>query len=276
MYEFKKYIDFTESMKVTLYYGNTKQKAVNIIKNSDMLQYHYFSQDYKMVKSASIISILSITHNNIEYNIGFMCFSYSDVNKSFRNIYFDKNFLLNYIRFSKERDINTNFLTITRFVIMPYFRNLNLSKSFQKKTIDKILDTQEYKDITAIEIYSNLLYNFNFLCEEFEDILINQARLNKTEFIETVVTYIQEDIYGCKEASATKFGDKLLSLGGFAINHNHDELLKSYYLDKYNINIDFNKKRVLSNDIIINQIKKYKDKKCENFMPLIVLEKGTK
>jgi len=246
-------VDFKKYANIKLYgkKGLPKQDGFNIIKNNDMLQYHYFSQEYNIIKSSHITSILEIDINNIKYNIGFASINCSILNKTLRRRYFGNNvYLLIMSYFKQNFSRKTNFCTINRTVMMPNFRGLGLAKYFQEETVKKLEETQD--DICVLELYSSMLHNFNFM----SPIFTNMGNIIKTKEGFNKFFGI-EDPYSIK-GKRSKFvksfkTTQITSLAGyvFYIFKSHYKYFEIFYKEYYGVDLDFNIKREITEEIAL-------------------------
>lgn len=220
--------------KVDLYYEDDKIKGYNMVKNNDMLQYHYFSQEYKNIKVASFIAIFKIKHNSIWYEVGFASLQTSDLNKIFRNLMFGSNLYKNINVLKRERNeyINTfMFLTITRVVLLPNFRGMGLIKWFLDETANQIFKIEKY-DVKMIETYSNLLSTYNFHSNSFLNDIVELYKNSDATFVKGV------EISRTFNNSDHKFKNKKLSLGVFNVHSSLYSLLDDYYKRFYNVDVN--------------------------------------
>lgn len=246
-------IDFESSAEVTLYYGDTKDTGFNIVKNNDMLQYHYFSQEYNILKVTSVIAILSMNFNGIKYYIGFINLNYSSLSKIMRHRYFGKNMYLTLKGFTEQEfDDSTHYMTINRTVMMPNFRGLGLSKLFQREAIKQLYEIPRFQNIVAVELYSNLLHSFNFLDPIFNDVFTNSENvLSKKQFAQY---YEVEKSEKNRQSQDYKGETKYIANYGFNLNPKNYYRLVKYYQETYGVTLDFDKKRDVPPHIYIEAL----------------------
>lgn len=139
----------------------SKRNAFEKIENLDILSYHYFSQEYEAVKFSYVICLLYINYNKRRYLAGFVSLHVSSMNKILRNIFFGSEFFGKFRKFVLGKyNIPLKFVTISRFVIFPQFRGIGLAREFVDLITKKL---ENFEDIFMIEIYSSMLYNFDFM-----------------------------------------------------------------------------------------------------------------
>ena len=175
-------IDFKNMMNLEFYHNfdNTefpqkdgpKSEGFNIIKNNDMLQYHYFAQEYSVVKSASILVLVSITQNNIKHYIGFVALGTFTLDKKIRNQLLGPRFFphIYHIKNTIEKFKNLKAFNILRIVFLPSFRGLGLNKEVQNRIIDFL---GQNPNVFYLEISSQMLNNFDFLTDRFNKTFLN-------------------------------------------------------------------------------------------------------
>lgn len=259
-------LNFLDYANVNMYGRKSlpKQEGFNIIKNNDMLQYHYFSQEYGIIKTSHLVSILDIDINNIKYNIGFASINCSILNKTLRRRYFGNNvylLLMSYMR--QNYGTKTNFCTINRTVMMPNFRGLGLAKQFQEETVRQLEETQD--DIAVLELFSSMLHNFNFMSPMFKN-------------LGTIITPENFDAYFgiSKERrikSKTKYiksfkTDSITALAGyvFYIFKSHYKYFEEFYSEYYGVDLDFESNREITEDVMLEFM--------ETNTPLVIWEKS--
>jgi len=138
-----------------------KRKAFQKIEALDLLSYHYFSQEYDAVRSAFILFHLYVRYGKRRYFCGAISVHISGMNKILRNIFFGTEFFGKYRKHIIENyGVKAKFATITRFVLFPQFRGIGLAKIFTDLVTKKL---EEIEDIHMIEIFSSMLYNFDFM-----------------------------------------------------------------------------------------------------------------
>ena len=149
-----------------------KTEGFNIIKNNDFLQFHYFAQEYNVVKSASILALVSITQNNIKHYIGFVALGTFTLDKQIRNQLLGPRFFphIYHIKNNIEKFENLKAFNILRIVFLPSFRGLGLNKEVQNRIIDFL---GHNPNVFYLEISSQMLNNFDFLTDRFNKTFLN-------------------------------------------------------------------------------------------------------
>jgi len=138
-----------------------KRKAFQKIETLDLLSYHYFSQEYDAVRSAFILFHLYIKYGKRRYFCGAVSVHVSGMNKILRNVFFGTEFFGKYRKHMIEKyNVKAKFATITRCVLFPQFRGIGLAKVFIDIVTAKL---EEIDDIHMVEIFSSMLYNFDFM-----------------------------------------------------------------------------------------------------------------
>jgi len=245
-------LNFKDYANVTLYGRKVlpKQEGFNIIKNNDMLQYHYFSQEYSIIQISYLISILDININNIKYDIGFLSINTSILNKTLRRRYFGSNVYLLLLSFLKQNyGKKSNFCTINRTVMMPNFRGLGLAKYFQEESLRQLEETQD--DICVLELYSSMLHNFNFMSPvftNFDNIIKTKEGFNKYfTVVDRCVTKESKKYIKSFKSNTIKH------LAGYAfyIFKSHYKYFKSFYKELFNVDLDFDIKREITEKIAL-------------------------
>jgi len=240
-YDFKKNV-FFECYSSAI--NGEKEKAINIIKNQDFLQYHYFAQDYAAVKSASYIIFMCIKYNDIKTYVGFLSIASPTLNKILRNRYFGKTFLKKYYSHDKR-----SFYNITRVVLLPSYRGLSLGKYFVDYTLTTVM---EEKNINFLEMSSNMLHTYDFSGNIFNKFFIDSKNiLNKTQY-----EYLFKGQKGTmeekkKRIKGYKGESKLIANYVFHFNPKLSDFFVSFYKKEYGVNIDFNINNEISAEYII-------------------------
>jgi len=139
----------------------SKRKAYAEMERLDILQYHYFSQEYAALKACYIMFHMYVKYKSDRYLCGVMSLHVSSMNKTFRNIFFGSEFFGKFRKFMLDNyDVPAKFVTISRFVLFPQFRGIGLARKFVQLAVDEI---SKIDDVFMIEIYSSMLYNFDFM-----------------------------------------------------------------------------------------------------------------
>jgi len=133
-------IDLKEKIKLEYYYGDNKKIGETIIEKNDMLQYHYFSQEYNIIKSSQMLCLITLEHHGIKTYIGFIALGPPTLNKKFRNMFFGKNYLKKLYEIKKtHKEYNDiKILNISRIVFIPSFRGIGVAKYVQDKITEEL------------------------------------------------------------------------------------------------------------------------------------------
>jgi hypothetical protein len=237
-------IDFKNQMNLEFYHNfdetefsqkdGPKSEGYNIIKNNDMLQYHYFSQEYNVVKSASILVLISITQNNIKHYIGFVALGTFTLDKKIRNQLLGPRFFphIYHIKNTIDKFKNLKAFNILRIVFLPSFRGLGLNKEVQNRIIDFL---GQNPDVFYLEISSQMLNNFDFLTNRFNKTFLN---CSLDHFMPPKLS--KKSLEFQKKAKGYKGDSKYIATTATYIfrNETNDLLLKILYKKWYNILID--------------------------------------
>ncbi len=246
-------LNFLDYTSVNIYGRKSlpKQEGFNIIKNNDMLQYHYFSQEYNIIKSSHLVSILDININNINYNIGFTSINCSILNKTLRRRYFGNNVYLLLMSYMKQNyGTKANFCTINRTVMMPNFRGLGLAKYFQEETVKQLEESQN--DIVVLELFSSMLHNFNFMSSIFTNMGNFITPKNFDKFFGIIK--LSNNTTNAKHKYNKSFKSttiKLLAGYVFYIFKDHYKYFEGFYKEYYNISINFNIYRPMTEEVML-------------------------
>lgn len=222
--------DFINNMGIEVYHGENRQLGKQIIKNNDMLQYHYFGQSYQMVDVASVLVLIYINHNGIKNYIGFYCFTSPTLQKIFRRMNFGLDFFpecYNSKRVYAELK-NMQIYVLSRMVILPSYRGLGLNKKIQELCFYEL--EKQIDGIFYIEIASAMLHNFDFLSNQW----------NKTVMQLEEKHYISENYGGSNShVSSCKGESKYYGLVASKIflNEYTIEMLKKYYNGHLNLKL---------------------------------------
>lgn len=249
--------DFKKNIQVEFFDLNQKQEALNIIRNNDFLQYHYFSQDYKAVKAASYIYLFYLTYNDIKMYIGFASIASPTLAKKLRRKYFGKQFFETIYSESKIQNKSVKTYVLSRLVLLPSYRGLGLSTFILEKITKDMRNKSFY-----FEMLSNMFHTFYFGGYEFNTIFIKSKNiLSKDEYEnyfsgDSDITKSTKGLRGFK--GETKF------VANLVFDFKKDEFLKNIIKEKYNIEIDWNLKNEINRENFI-----WAD---NNEIPLILLE----
>ncbi len=253
--------DFNEHIDMEVYStkdGN-KRQGYNIVERNDMLQYHYFSQEYSVVKTASHIILLTITKGGIKQYIGFASFNTPALNQSLRSALYGREFY----RFLLGQDFfDIPCIAISRLVILPSFRGLGLNKEFQKL----MLNYFENNNIFLVDIYSNLLHSMDFLSNRFNKSFFTLEKFQ--EIFDFIGFSNTKDNSGPIKKMIAK-GMNQRGLGGIWINPNYNNILQRYYKEAYRLDIS---DKEIQNQVVnfklftFEEIKNFKD----NNIPFIL------
>jgi len=173
-----KEINFKELVNIEIYTdrnvekNGTKKEGFNIIKNNDMMQYHYFGQEYNAIKSSTYLVVFNIINNDIKHYIGFISLTTPTLNKTLRNMYFCSNLLPNLYKKDKFQ-----LYVISRMVILPSFRGMGLSKFLIDKMSERIKNYIDY-----IEISSIILNTIDFMPDSFNKTFLKLDKHKRDEF----------------------------------------------------------------------------------------------
>lgn len=196
MYEpdFNNNLENELQLTTTVYhkYHNTSQKKeiYDKLKYIDILQYHYFTQDYYAIRSSMIYALNTIKYNNIDYITGFESIQISGANKYWRSIFFGSNFFLKLRQFMKEKygnNINAVFGTHARVVMFPQFRGIGLGKKYVADVTQEAFDTYPY--MFMMEIFSSMLYNYDFMPSDYIKYVNYNAFESKEDFEKVCLKY---------------------------------------------------------------------------------------
>lgn len=266
-------VDFKELVEIEYYHASNpkeKQKALNIIKNNDFLQYHYFAQDYRVVKGASVLALMSIKYNNIKMYIGFASLNSLALNKTLRGRYYGSR-LIEYSYFRPEK--LTSYV-ISRVVLLPSYRGLGLAKFFVNNVAQYI---KKQPDFFYLEIISNMFHNYYFAGDEFNSFFVDiKKTLSKENYDKYFASYMYDEegnIRGggdrLKFVVGVKGITKLIGNVAFILNDKYNYILEEWYKGLYDIDIDFSINKTLTEDEIL---------KCEecNFPLFIAMHSNEK
>jgi len=235
-------IDLMDNINIEYYYGETKKRGVEIVKNNDMLQYHYFAQDYGQVERASMICMVTITTNGLKEYIGFVSLNSPTLDKIFRNQFFGKTFFRNMYKLYK----GMKFLTMSRIVTLPSFRSLGITKKLQDKISDDLFSNSipNFTDVIYIEVSSVLLHNFNFSGTKFNQTFINlKDTLTKEDYDILFKGNNQVNTRGYKKG-ATKVANTV-----FRYNEKYYFVLKEYIEKTFKVSVTEEDKNVLLREV---------------------------
>lgn len=255
---------FINNLKIECYDINNKEKAINIIRNNDFLQYHYFSQDYGPVKSASYIYMFYLTYNNIKMYIGFASIAAPTLAKKLRRYYFGKQFLETIYAESKQqgdgKKINHKTYVMSRIVLLPSYRGLGLSKYILEEITKDMRSKSFY-----FEMLSNMFHNYYFAGYEFNTIFIDTKKyLNKEEYNKYFAAEGDTKEKSSKSRGPKGFKGETKFLANLVFDFKKDNFLHDIIQKKYNIDINWNNKEEITKEKLLW---------CnENEIPLILVE----
>jgi len=261
--------DFKKETSIEFYSAKNKtekNKAINIIKNNDMLQYHYFAQEYNVVKAASYIALLSIKHNGIKLYIGFISVSSPTRDKMLRSAYFGTKLLQH--SYDDPEDLKS--YVMARVVLLPSYRGLGLASYFIDEVVKFMKNTPNFM---YMEMVSNMLHNYNFSGKEYNQTFIDMKYILSDEQYNRYFASMLFDENGNKkdnfkdkqnECKGYKGFSKLIGNLVFVFNENKYDFLIDLYKRLYDIEIDFN----INNELTADDIMLAKELK----FPLIILK----
>lgn len=248
--------EFKNNVFMEKYDLKNKQIAMNIIKNNDFLQYHYFSQQYGVVQSSSFIYLFYIKFNNIKMYIGFASFNSPTLNKKLRNIYFGKHFLKTmFFENKSENNLENNYksFVLSRLVLLPSYRGLGLSTFLLES-----MTTNMRQHASYIEMFSNMFHNYYFAGYEFDTTFI------KLKQMLTIDEYSQF-FAGFKNPEKVRgFKGKSKYIANMVFDFKHDEIFKNIMFKKYGFMIDYDTEFELNKIKILWAV--------ENQIPIILLK----
>jgi len=235
--------DFKNEVKLELYYGDDKLEGFNIIKNSDMMAFHYFGQEYKVVKTSSILALVYIYHNGIKNYIGFFGIAQPTLAKVIRRQILGPDFLLNMFKYkrSDENLTNMKILNLSRIVMLPSYRGIGVTKHLQIELLEKVGLIDD--DILYIEISSAMLHSFDFL----------DAKWNKT-MIGADLSFFGSNNGGGATAKGFKGESKIVATTGtyLFLNDKNKLLLQRYYKAFYDVEFTFDEIAKFNDTINLN------------------------
>jgi len=222
--------DFKSEVKLELYYGDDKMEGFNIIKNSDMMAFHYFGQEYNVVKTSSILALVYIFHNGIKNYIGFFGIAQPTLAKVIRRQILGPDFLLNIFKYkrSDKKLENMKILNLSRIVMLPSYRGIGVTKHLQIELLEKVGLIDD--DILYVEISSAMLHSFDFL----------DAKWNKT-MIGADLSFFASNNGGGTSAKGFKGDSKIVATTAtyLFLNDHNKALLQRYYKAFYDIEFTF-------------------------------------
>jgi len=218
-------IDLMQSIDIEYYYNENKKIGYDIVKRNDFLQYHYFSQDYKVLETSQVICLITITYNGLKEYIGFISLNSPSLDKKFRNQFFGNRFFIKIYKMYKDIKL----LNISRIVVLPSYRGLGLTKKLQKRISDDLFSNalENFTDVLYIEINSIMLHNFDFVDDSFNKTFLN---LKNTLSIEDYFEFFKGK--NDKNAQGYKEGTSLISNIAFRFNEKYLYVLREY-VEKY-------------------------------------------
>lgn len=257
--------NFKNNIKIEQYDLKNKETALNIIRNNDFLQYHYFSQDYNAVKAASYIYLFYLTYNNIKMYIGFASIAAPTLAKKLRRKYFGKQFLELLYAESKEQNgfVKDKTYVMSRIVLLPSYRGLGLS-AYLLEYITKDMRNKSF----YFEMLSNMFHNYYFAGYEFNTTFINIKKLLTKEeyalYFESSGTTVEKISKNGKSHGPKGYKGDTKYLANIVFDYKENDFFKKILQDKYNVEIDWNIKNEFTREMIL-----WAD---ENEIPLILLK----
>lgn len=254
--------NFKTNVKIECYDLSNKKEAINIIRNNDFLQYHYFSQDYGPVKAASYIYLFYLTYNNIKMYVGFASIAAPTLAKKLRRRYFGKAFLETVYDKSKKENgfIKDKTYVMSRIVLLPSYRGLGLSR-YLLEHITKDMSTKSF----YFEMLSNMFHNYYFAGYEFNTTFIDTKKyLSKEEYNDYFLAEgTTKDLSGKSQGPKGFKGDTKY-LANLVFNFNKNDFFKELILNKYGLELDWNTKYEINKEKLLWSE--------ENEVPLLLLE----
>jgi len=248
---------FTKNVQIEFYDLSKKETALNIIRNNDFLQYHYFSQQYNIVKAASFIYLFYINYNGIKMYIGFASVAIPTLTKKIRRKYFGKNFLETVYSESKRlnKPESGKIYVLSRLVLLPSYRGLGLSRHLLEEITRDMRKHSFY-----FEMWSNMFHNYYFAGYEFNTLYIDCRKyLNEDEYQK----FFTSD--GGVIASGGKcFKGETKYIATVVFDFKKDDFLKNIIKEKYGVDVDWSVKNTITKDDFM-----WAD---ENEIPMILLE----
>ena len=233
--------DFKKAIKIEMFGGlnrpiEEKQKAAKIIEKSDLLQYHYFSQEYNVVRGASQIFLIYLMSKSIKHLIGFVSIAQPTITKKVRNIMYGKNFLdhIFHIKNTNPKFQDIKFFNLSRMVILPSFRGIGISKFLQ----DEILQMMKENNPGhfSLEFTSNMFHTIDFASNKFNK---TTMKIDPKRFPEVFAGSAGSAEEKSKNIKGYKGETKYI---GVVINYFFDtdltlELFQEYFMMFYGINL---------------------------------------
>ena len=246
--------DFKKAIKIEMFGGHNrpieeKQKAAKIIEKSDLLQYHYFSQEYNVVRGASQIFLIYLMSKGIKHLIGFVSLSQPTITKKVRNIMWGKNFLdhIFHIKNTNKKFQDIKFFNLSRMVILPSFRGIGISKFLQ----DEILAMMKENNPGhfSLEFTSNMFHTIDFASNKFNK---TTMKIDKERFPEVFAGSAGTSEEKSKRLKGYKGETKHI---GIVINYFFDtdltlDLFQEYFRMFYDINLSKDQIRETMNKTI--------------------------
>lgn len=267
------YVDMKSKIDIEYYYDDNKQVGFDTIKDNDMLQYHYFAQEYAVVSCASLICVVTMTHNNIKTYIGFMSLSSPTLDKKYRNLFFGRQFLkkMFLLKADKSRPDyeltkNVHFFNIARMVLIPSFRGLGFAKFIQDKMLDEIFNNPNnitlFDDIAYVELSSAMLHTFDFSSDKMNKSFIDIKNVltdeEYSEFFKSAGEQIAKGMKGYHGPA------KIVATTVFRYNTSKKylNLIKDYCIRFYNVILSDAQLEKLTNNVDPNFFKGADFEKC--------------
>jgi len=235
-----KKVDMMEKINIEYYYGDSKEQGVKIIKNNDMLQYHYFAQDYKVLDTSSLICLITLEHNGLKEYIGFVSLNSPTINKKYRNQFFGSKFFEK--MFSLYKDIKL--LNMSRRVLLPSYRGIGLTKKLQNKIVTDLFNNSlpDFTDVLYVESNSILLHTMDFVDDSFNKTFLKLKDVfTEDEYKQYFKTPAPTEV----NTTGYKEGATVVANTAFRFNEHYMYVLEEYLNKFYNIKLDDNQKKLL-------------------------------
>jgi len=142
-----------------------KRAVFATLEKLDVLQYHYFAQEYDALKACYITSLCYVKYRKHRYLAGVIAWHVSSMNKILRNVFFGSEMFGHFRKYMIDTyNVKAKFITISRFVLFPQFRGIGMASKFVDMAVRQI---EPQKDILMMEIYSSMLYNYDFMPDDW-------------------------------------------------------------------------------------------------------------
>lgn len=250
--------NFKDNVKIEMYDQKTKKKALNIIRNNDFLQYHYFSQQYDVVKGASYLYLFYIKYNGVKMYVGFASISQPTLNKTLRKRYFGKNFLPSLFMESSKlsKDLLYKTYVLSRIVLLPSYRGLGIARYLLENIVRDMRNKSYY-----FEMLSNMFHNYYFAGYEFNTIFID---MKKHLTFEEYQIYFEGKKYDEYDNAPKGFKGNSKYIANMVFDFKKDAVMSEMLGRKFGVDFDWTNKQEMTREKILWA--------TENEMPLILLE----